>query len=230
MTYYGSPRGGPIGHEQITALTPELVSRINESLESSGSSARVASLDFGLESSYAGIGGTYASGTLTTGQRFGDVYDSPFRFGENLTVAEAAAQFGEEIAFIQRDALDVALNRPRGSSPGAGERSVPSFEELGVDPTITGLATGTNFVPQDMLAMIHQGEAIVPKQYNPAIGGENVVASEIRALRDEVVQLRAEARSTAISSAKMFRLQDNWDVRGLTVKTDVDQPLETVAA
>ena len=91
-----------------------------------------------------------------------------------------------------------------------------------------GLATGTNFVPSDMVAMLHKGEAVVPAQYNPAVGGENVVAAEIRSLRDEVVQLRFEARATAINSAKMARLQDNWDVRGLTVKTDVDQPLETV--
>jgi hypothetical protein len=55
------------------------------------------------------------------------------------------------------------------------------------------------------------------------------VAGEIRALRQEVSLLRYEARSTAISSAKIARLQDNWDVRGLTVKTDVDQPLDTVA-
>jgi hypothetical protein len=29
------------------------------------------------------------------------------------------------------------------------------------------LATGTNYVPQDMVAMIHEGEAVVPKEYNP---------------------------------------------------------------
>ena len=33
------------------------------------------------------------------------------------------------------------------------------------------LDVGTNYVPQDMLAQIHQGEAVVPKQYNPAAGG-----------------------------------------------------------
>lgn len=36
---------------------------------------------------------------------------------------------------------------------------------------IPRLATGTNFVPQDMLAVIHRGEAVVPRQYNPAAGG-----------------------------------------------------------
>jgi lambda family phage tail tape measure protein len=34
-----------------------------------------------------------------------------------------------------------------------------------------GLATGTNYVPHDMLALIHEGEAVVPKKYNAAAGG-----------------------------------------------------------
>ena len=71
------------------------------------------------------------------------------------------------------------------------------------------------------------GQVYTANQTASIIGGE--VAGEIRALRDEVSLLRYEARSTAISSARIARLQDNWDVRGLTVKTDVDQPLDTVA-
>jgi hypothetical protein len=71
------------------------------------------------------------------------------------------------------------------------------------------------------------GQVYSASQSANIIGGE--LAGEIRALREEVSLLRYEARSTAISSAKIARLQDNWDVRGLTVKTDVDQPLDTVA-
>lgn len=229
LSDFGSPRGGSLLDPATAAsASAQAAENINNALAAAGSDAKVASLDFGLESSYQGRGGTYASGTLTNGQRFGDTYAGAFQFGENLTTAQAVSQFSNEVAFLQQDAVNVALGRPRGSNPGAGEAAATVYTEPEQD--VTGLATGTNFVPQDMLAMIHQGEAIVPKQYNPAIGGENVVASEIRALRDEVVQLRAEARSTAINTAKMTRLQDNWDVRGLTVKTDVDQPLETVAA
>jgi len=58
------------------------------------------------------------------------------------------------------------------------------------------------------------------------IGGE--VAGEIRALREEVSQLRYEARATAVNTSKIAKLSDNWDVRGLTVRTDADQPLDTV--
>lgn len=46
-----------------------------------------------------------------------------------------------------------------GNFTGSGNFSLPSF------------AVGTNYVPQDMIAQIHKGEAIVPAQYNPAAGG-----------------------------------------------------------
>jgi hypothetical protein len=60
------------------------------------------------------------------------------------------------------------------------------------------------------------------------IFGGNEMTAEIRALRDEVSMMRHETRATAVNTSKIFRLQDNWDVRGLTVRTDVDQPLDTV--
>lgn len=36
---------------------------------------------------------------------------------------------------------------------------------------LPGFAVGTNNVPQDMIAMLHQGEAVVPKAFNPQAGG-----------------------------------------------------------
>lgn len=40
-------------------------------------------------------------------------------------------------------------------------------------PQIPKLAVGTNKVPEDMLAMIHEGEAVVPKKFNPYANGMN---------------------------------------------------------
>jgi tape measure domain-containing protein len=36
---------------------------------------------------------------------------------------------------------------------------------------IPELATGTNYIPQDMFAYLHEGEAVVPKKYNPDAAG-----------------------------------------------------------
>jgi hypothetical protein len=71
---------------------------------------------------------------------------------------------------------------------------------------IPGFAVGTNYVTNDMLAMIHKGEAIVPKAYNPAAGGgadKELIGELIR----EVQGLRAEVRADVghnAQSAKML--------------------------
>lgn len=79
----------------------------------------------------------------------------------------------------------------------------------------------------ELIDLNSSGTVYSASQSANIVGGE--VAGEIRALREEVSLLRYEARSTAVNTSKIARLQDNWDVRGLTVKTDVDQPLDTVA-
>lgn len=49
---------------------------------------------------------------------------------------------------------------------------VPGIGGKGINiPLIPKLATGTNYVAGEGLAYLHEGEAVVPKKYNPAIGG-----------------------------------------------------------
>ena len=49
---------------------------------------------------------------------------------------------------------------------------VPGLGGKGINiPLIPYLDTGTNYVAREGLAYLHEGEAVVPKKYNPAIGG-----------------------------------------------------------
>ena len=55
---------------------------------------------------------------------------------------------------------------------------------LGID--LPQFRIGTNYVPRDMAAIVHEGEAIVPKAYNPAAGGQSSnseMVAELRAMR-----------------------------------------------
>ena len=63
--------------------------------------------------------------------------------------------------------------------------------------TISYLATGTNYVPQDMLAFLHEGEAVVPKKYNPAAAGltaETIEQAVYRAFTNALRIMQASAR------------------------------------
>lgn len=61
-------------------------------------------------------------------------------------------------------ALASLFNSVGGNSGPMGSYTDNPFQAIGLD-------TGTNYVPRDMLAKIHEGEAVVPKRYNPAAGG-----------------------------------------------------------
>ena len=49
---------------------------------------------------------------------------------------------------------------------------IPGIGGKGINiPLIPKLATGTNYIAREGLAYLHEGEAVVPKKYNPALGG-----------------------------------------------------------
>ncbi len=53
----------------------------------------------------------------------------------------------------------------------AGSGSLGDGIDHGDGSAFPPLATGTNFVPRNMIAQLHRGEAVVPARYNPAAGG-----------------------------------------------------------
>lgn len=58
---------------------------------------------------------------------------------------------------------------------------------------LPAFAVGTNYVQRDMVAKIHEGEAIIPKPFNPWAGGsqsDSAVVEEVRGLKAEVIRLQ----------------------------------------
>ena len=93
-------------------------------------------------------------------------------------------------------ALDAVLVRQllRRQAPGAG---------------IPQLAVGTNYVPRDMMAMLHEGEEVTPKAWNPAAGGRAgnnaEMAAALRAMADRLDRIEANTRAAAGHAAATDR-------------------------
>lgn len=85
--------------------------------------------------------------------------------------------------------------------------SIPRF--------VPQLETGTNEVPYDgMLAVLHQGEAVVPKKYNPAVGGGN--SQEMLDRFDKLIFLMENQEQTTIvnvGNKKLYQEQRKYDKR-----------------
>ena len=97
------------------------------------------------------------------------------------------------------------------------------FEWIGFDLKITELKevslprleTGTNEVPyDDMLAVLHKGEAVVPKKYNPAVGGGN--SQEMLERFDRLIFLMENQEQTTIvnvGNKKLYQEQKKYNKR-----------------
>ncbi len=72
-------------------------------------------------------------------------------------------------------------------------------------PTRGGMATGTNYVPRDMVALLHKGEAIVPARYNPAAGGAGARGGGGGILLQPSITIHVDARSDAAQVAQIAR-------------------------
>ena len=76
---------------------------------------------------------------------------------------------------------------------------VPGIGGMGINiPLIPKLATGTNYVKAEGLAYLHEGEAVVPKKYNPAVGGGTVNSPIIIEIyNDNISQLQLDSKIVA---------------------------------
>ena len=157
-----------------------------------------------------------------------------------LLQGDAESDDYKDVALGLLDSIDTALAGLSGSTKSA-EQVIADAINSGTQSQLEGLraivaalqgqpipafAVGTNYVPRDMVAQIHEGEAIVPKAFNPwagggmPSGGGNTAAliAEIRELREDQ---RAQASKMVQLQQEMNRVLARWDSQGMPEEREV---------
>ena len=104
--------------------------------------------------------------------------------------------------------LKLGLSAAAGSSSAAGQAPVYDSRTPGV-----GMARGTNYVPYDgFRATLHEGEAVVPKAFNPAAaggGGDTNVEINITAPVEPMSEWRLQQtiREAAVAGVREKQLR-----------------------
>lgn len=98
----------------------------------------------------------------------------------------------------------IHIDMPKWMGGGSFGLNIPTM------PKLPSLDVGTNYVQSGGLAMIHEGEAVVPKKYNPAAGGDNT----------SLVDAIQSAVATAVLTAS--NLGGNNNSRPVEVTLNID--------
>ena len=114
--------------------------------------------------------------------------------------------WGEVLVNIGKGLGNAIIDLINGAIHGAFS-SVPILKDH--IPQIPRFAAGINYVPYDMLAVIHQGEAVVPKKYNPSAGGGGGASITIQAgnIIASDAELRQFVRKLQTAADEVFQLK-----------------------
>ena len=159
-----------------------------------------------LQGQYQGADRGTADSVATSLGRMQADFDAYFRdYAQGSTFTDSAMQgasltrlSGDKAAFTGADGVVNYLRSTESILDVA--RRIPALRERWEQAyglRLPSFAVGTNYVPRDMLAQIHEGEAIVPRAYNPAanpvIGGGDTqrLESLVAGLTAEFQRLQA---------------------------------------
>lgn len=146
-----------------------------------------------------------------TGQSPEELWSSMFGQGQEFwQAAQQASNAG--LVVKETETLEEILARLAG---------MPSFD------------VGTNYVPRDMIARIHEGEAIIPKAFNPFAGGgfssgssdSSRLESLVEGLTTEVQRLQGIVAVGNNTNAQTFDLLDQVTEGGNLMRTSLNENL-----
>lgn len=96
---------------------------------------------------------------------------------------------------------------------GSGDAKLAS-DAAGVNAALPGFSSGIDYVPRNMVARIHEGEAVVPKKYNPAAGGAGGASVQVtqhfhvdaradrQALMADMVNITAQSQQALVEELR----------------------------
>jgi hypothetical protein len=114
----------------------------------------------------------------------------------DIFIKELKAQFSkailqpiiEPIVRAQNEAASSLINSLLGAFSGSSS----DYRGTTLPNSLRGgAATGTNLVERDMVTLLHKGEAVVPKAYNPSAGGTQGLNVTVNNSASDVVQATA---------------------------------------
>lgn len=130
-------------------------------------------------------------------------------------VAVAVPEIGEQISFKGEFASRMFDNWQAGLSEtvtmDAAKAYAKSTYEKGwesLKDRLPAFAVGADVIPNDMLAMVHEGEQIVPKAFNPNLPS-NKKEDNSGLQREILAELRSLSEATlagSVNSAKLTRI------------------------
>lgn len=151
------------------------------------------------------------------GEELANVLDGNFKsIGDsfakllNRMVAEAAA------AQIARSLFGDLLNTGKSGGGGGGggdsgflggllKSAAKGLGGFGASLFSGGAATGSNLLERDMITLLHKGEAVIPKQFNPAAGGSAVGGRPITVTINQTFGQNTSRQTTAQAAADARR-------------------------
>ncbi len=191
-------------------------------------------------SSYSGIGRDGATGIAATFAKMQADFEA--YFSDNARFAVGSQYSDPSFGGASFTKLDNNIAQFTGAEGAvsylrAGEslldvaKRIPELRKLweqSYNVSLPAFAVGTNYVPRDMTARIHEGEAIVPKAFNPwangggSTGGDNAeVVAELRAVTAQLVKLEARLAEIEKTNDQMAQQQDNGTDGGNAYRAEI---------